>query len=128
MESDNSSGWVMSSFVTVSTGNQLSDGVSKSFVEGRSCATSIGGQIVSINCCMRMSLSEFVGAACKGGGASVGNSLLIMSSTDSVFEELAQASSIRRVVAAKGVSVGDTESVIGAIWESSECTFLRLKL
>ena len=40
VESDNSSGWVMSSSVTVSTvstGSQLSNGVSKSFVEGRSC-------------------------------------------------------------------------------------------
>ena len=61
MESDNSSGWVMSSSVTVSTGNQLSDGVFKLFVGGRSCATSIGGQIVSISCCIRMSLSECFG-------------------------------------------------------------------
>ena len=52
VESDNSSSWVMSSSVTVSTGNQLSDSVSKSFVGGRSCATSIGGQIVSISCCV----------------------------------------------------------------------------
>ena len=89
VESDKSSGWIMSSSVTVSTGNQLSNGVSKSFVEDRSCATTVGGQIVSISCCMRRSLSECFGDACKGGGAGVGNSLLIMSSTDSVSEEIA---------------------------------------
>ena len=65
VESDNSSGWAMSSSVTVPTGNRLSDDVSKSFVGGRSCATSIGGQIVSISCRTRMSLSECFGAACK---------------------------------------------------------------
>ena len=35
VESDKSSGWTMTSSVTVSTGTQLSNGVSKSFVEHR---------------------------------------------------------------------------------------------
>ena len=69
--------------------NRLNDGVSKSFVGGRSCATSIGVQIVSISCRTRMSLSAYFGAACKGGGAGVGNSLLIISSTDSISEGIA---------------------------------------
>ena len=80
---------VESSSVTVPTGNRLNDGVSKSFVGGRSCATSIGGQIVSISCRTRMSLSVYFGAACKGGGAGVGNSLQIISSTDSISEGIA---------------------------------------
>ena len=75
--------------MTVLTGNRLNDGVSKSFVGGRSCDTSIGGQIVSLSCCTRMSLSVYFGAACKGGGAGVGNSLLIVSSTDSISDGIA---------------------------------------
>ena len=75
--------------MTVLTGNRLNDGVSKSFVGGRSCATSIGGQIVSLSCCTRMSLSVYFGAACKGGGAGVGNSLLIVSSTESISDGIA---------------------------------------
>ena len=99
--------------MTVLTGNRLNDGVSKSFIGGRSCATSIGGQIVSLSCCTRMSLSVYFGvglssgqivsisfrtrvslsvyfgAACKGGGAGVGNSLLIMSSMDSISDGIA---------------------------------------
>ena len=65
--------------MTVPTGNRLNNGVSKSFVRGRSCATGIGGQIIYISCRTRMSLSVSFGAACKDGVAGLSNSLLIIS-------------------------------------------------
>ena len=55
----------MSSSVTVPTGSQFSNSVSKSFVEDRSCATGVGGQIVSISCGMRRSQAECVGSPAK---------------------------------------------------------------
>ena len=67
--------------MTVLTGNRMNDGVSKSFIGGRSCATSIGGQIVSLSCCNRMSLSVYFGG--------IGKSLLIVSSTDSISDGIA---------------------------------------
>ena len=73
-ESDDGSGEATSSSVTVPTGSQFSNNVSKSVVRDRSCATGVGGRIASISCWIRRSRSERIGTACRGGGAGVGNS------------------------------------------------------
>ena len=73
-ESDDGSGEATSSSVTVPTGSQFSNNVSKSVVRDRSCVTGVGGRIASISCWIRRSRSERIGTACRGGGADVGNS------------------------------------------------------
>ena len=80
-ESDGGSGEIMSSSVTVRTGSQFSNNVSKLLAGDRSCATGVGGHIAFISCWMRRSRSERIGAACRGCGAGVGNSFLMMSTT-----------------------------------------------
>ena len=80
-ESDDGSGEAASSSVTVPTGSQFNNNVSKSIAADRSCATGIDGHIASVSCWMRRSRSEGIGTACGGGGAGVGNSFLMMSST-----------------------------------------------
>ena len=80
-ESDDGSGEATSSSLTVPTGSQFSNNVSKSVIGDRSCATGVGGRIASISCWIRRSRSGRIGTACSGGGAGVGNSLLMMSST-----------------------------------------------
>ena len=67
---------VGNSLLIVSSTDSISDGIAGI---GRS-----SGQILSINCRTRMSLSVSIGSACRGGGAGVGNSLLIVSSADSI--------------------------------------------
>ena len=59
----------------VSSTDSISDGIA---------GVGLSGQIVSISCRTRVSLSVYVGAACKGRGAGVGNSLLIVSSANSI--------------------------------------------
>ena len=88
-ESVDGSGETTSSSVTVPTGSQFSNKVSKSPAGDHSCATGVGGHITSISCWMRRSRSERIGTACRGGGAGVGNSFLIMSTTVSVSGDTA---------------------------------------
>ena len=92
-ESDDRSGEAASSSVTVPTGSQFRNKVSKSVAADHSCATGLGGHIASISCWMRRSLSEGIGTACGGGIAGVGNNFLMMSSTVSVSGDVAGAGS-----------------------------------
>ena len=70
-----------SSSVTVPTGSQFCNNVAAGDC---SCATGVGGHIASVSCWMRRSRSDRIGTACRGRGAGVGNSFLMMSSTVSV--------------------------------------------
>ena len=96
-ESDDRSGEAASSSVTVPTGSQFSNKVSKSDAADCSCATSVGGHIAAISCWMRTlrrSRSDGIGTACGGGSAGVGNNFLMMFSTVSVSGDVAGAGSI----------------------------------
>ena len=92
-ESTDGSGEAASSSVTVPTGSQCSNMVSKAVAADHSWATGVGGHNAPISCWMRTSRFDGIGTACGGGSAGVGNNFLMMSSKVSVSGDVAGAGS-----------------------------------